>query len=288
MLDFDKSYCAILRMTIILLCYLLAGTTWADSITDSPERIIWRKTPITLPLVVGQERLVHFQGSVSLGVPQPLNTSLRSQSINGTLYLLATRAFSSTRVLVRSESGGPIYVLDLLAQPAGQDQPPLPQVSIMLDSSFARGGQAPDSIANQSALMTGTNPSATQSQTTALGYVALTRYAAQQLYAPTRLIQQRSGVVAMPLVQEPVDMMRGGGVEALPMMSWKAGRYYVTAVKLINRSSAPLVLDPRRLRGAWLAATFQHNRLHPSGSGADTTALYLVSDRPFAVAQQNG
>jgi integrating conjugative element protein (TIGR03749 family) len=117
-----------------------------------------------------------------------------------------------------------------------------------------------------------------------LGYAALTRYAAQQLYAPTRLIPRQPGEVAIPVNPEPVDLVLGGKIEAVPVAAWKAGLRYVTAVKLINRTQSPVVLDPRELRGSWLAATFQHNRLLPAGSEADTTAVYLVSDRRFDAA----
>ena len=112
----------------------------------------------------------------------------------------------------------------------------------------------------------------------------MTRYAAQQLYAPTRLIPSQPGVVAMPVNAEPVDLVYGGKIEAVPVAAWKAGLQYLTAVKLTNRTRKAVVLDPRELRGSWLAATFQHNRLLPAGSEADTTAVYLVSDRPFDVA----
>ena len=91
-------------------------------------------------------------------------------------------------------------------------------------------------------------------------------------------------MVATPVNPESVDLMVGGKIEAVPVAAWKAGLRYVTAVKLINRSQSPVVLDPRELRGSWLAATFQHNRLLPAGNAADTTAVYLVSDRPFDVA----
>ena len=42
--------------------------------------------------------------------------------------------------------------------------------------------------------------------------------------------------------------------------------------------------DPRNLRGRWLTAAFQHNRLHAVGSEADRTVVYLISDRPFAAS----
>ena len=213
---------------------------------------------------------------MSIGLPQSLTPLLRSQSINGTLYLLAKQAFDPTRVMVRSETDGPIYVLDISAAPGGADSRSLPDVQVLLQAS-----QKPPQDLSEDA---GADQSTSDKQSQSLGYAALTRYAAQQLYAPTRLIPQQLGVVAIPVNPEPVDLVVGGKIEAVPVAAWKAGLRYVTAVKLINRTQSPVVLDPRELRGSWLAATFQHNRLLPAGSEADTTAVYLVSDRRFDAA----
>jgi integrating conjugative element protein (TIGR03749 family) len=258
-----------------LLWFPLVSTAQTDKADLlNPERVVWRKAPIAIPLVVGEERLVHFPDSVSIGLPQSLTAVLRGQSINGTLYLLAKQPFNNTRVMVRSEPNGPMYVLDISAVSKDSERPVLPDVQIMLES--AQENSEADSTDNYV-----TTDSRQASQ---WGYVALTRYAAQQLYAPSRLIPQGAGVVAMPVSTEPVNLLRGNNAEAIPVAAWKAGRYYVTAVKVTNRNSKALVLDPRELRGAWLAATFQNNRLLPAGSDADTTAVYLVSDRPFDVA----
>lgn len=251
------------------LCFPLASFAQVDdAASNSPERIVWNKAPIAIPLVVSEERLVHFPDSVSIGLPQSLTPLLRSQSISGTLYLLARQPFETTRVIVRSETDGPIYVLDISASPGGSDSRSLPDVQILLESRQDAG--AAESTSDNRSLY--------------LGYATLTRYAAQQLYAPARLIPHQSGVVAMPVNSEPVDLVHGAKVEAVPVAAWKVGLKYVTAVKLTNRTQRPLVLDPRELRGSWLAATFQHNRLLPAGNAADTTAVYLVSDRPFDVA----
>jgi integrating conjugative element protein (TIGR03749 family) len=252
-------------------CLPLAAHAQTEGAAENhAERVVWHKTPIAIPLVVGEERLVHFPASVSVGLPQSLTPMLRSQSINGTVYLLARQAFESTRVLVRSETEGPMYVLDISAQPGESESQSLPAVQIVLEvPQDTSAGQAESNKDNQPR---------------AWGYVALTRYAAQQLYAPTRLIPRQSGVVAMPVKTKPVDLVVGSKVEAVPVAAWKIGQQYVTAVRLTNATRKAVVLDPRELRGAWLAATFQHNRLLPAGSEADTTAVYLVSDRPFAVA----
>ena len=259
------------------LCFpLLSFAQVDDAALSTPERVVWNKAPIAIPLVVGEERLVHFPDSVSIGLPQSLTPLLRSQSINGTLYLLARQAFEPTRVMVRSETDGPIYVLDISAAPGGVDSGSLPDVQVLLQAS-----QKPPQELSEDA---GADQSTSDKQSQSLGYAALTRYAAQQLYAPTRLIPQQPGVVAIPVNPEPVDLVVGGKIEAVPVAAWKAGLRYVTAVKLINRAQSPVVLDPRELRGSWLAATFKHNRLLSAGSEADTTAAYLVSDRRFDAA----
>lgn len=250
------------------LCLAQSG----DTDLGITERVVWRKVPIAVPLMVGEERLVHFPDSVSVGLPPSLNAVLRSQSINGTLYLLARQPFAPTRVLVRSETEGSIYVLDISADTHGAEPRSLPELQILPQAGTASAHEGNDD----------TSPG--NQRPAAGGYVALTRFAAQQLYAPTRLLPVQKGVVAIPVRQEPVALVVGGSVEAVPVAAWKSGGRYVTAVKLTNRNTRPVVLDPRELRGSWLAATFQHNRLLAAGSDADSTAVYLVSERPFEAA----
>lgn len=268
-------------IALLGLCFpLLSFAQVDDAASNVPERVVWNKAPIAIPLVVGEERLVHFPDSVSIGLPQSLTPLLRSQSINGTLYLLARQAFEPARVMVRSETDGPIYVLDISAAPGGADRRSLPDVQVLLQASQKSRQNSPQKPLQDA----GADQSISDNRSQPLGYAALTRYAAQQLYAPTRLIPRQPGVVAIPVNPEPVDLVVGGKIEAVPVAAWKAGLRYVTAVKLINRTQSPVVLDPRELRGSWLAATFQHNRLLPGGSEADTTAVYLVSDRRFDAA----
>ena len=98
----SRDFCASLSLIALLgLCFpLLSFAQVDDAALSTPERVVWNKTPIAIPLVVGEERLVHFPDSVSIGLPQSLTPLLRSQSINGTLYLLARQPFEATRVMV--------------------------------------------------------------------------------------------------------------------------------------------------------------------------------------------
>jgi len=234
------------------------------------ERIEWNKTPIQLDLKVDHERLVHFPGAVKVGVPSSLQALLRTQSVNGTVYFLANAPFDATRVMVRSIDGGQIFLFDVSASKEGGHTHP---VQVYLKTNDERDTETMESS------------DASHDATTQYSYVYLTRFAAQQLYAPARLVEDRPGIVRVPVMHEPVSLIYGGAIDAKPLVSWRAGALYVTAVKLTNHTDQPQTLDPRHLRGTWLSASFQHNRLLAAGSEADTTAVYLISARPFEAAR---
>ena len=246
----------------VLLFYANIG----EAGSEPPERIVWQKTPIPLELRVGSERLVHFQGAVQIGVPAPLHGLVRIQSIAGTLYLLAHQPFASARVVVRGLDDSRIYLLDLSATLESASTGPIQ----IFDPDRERTDRA-DAAPQSPVLPT-------------YGYVTLTRFAAQQLYAPARLLSELPGVVRVPVKREPVTLVRGAALEAVPLIAWRAGDLFLTAVKLTNKTRRPQILDPRTLRGGWLTATFQHNRLHPAGDEADRTVVYLISARPFVAS----
>jgi len=258
------------RFTLGALLLLAPISAWAGSVTldpTVPERITWRKTPIEIALTVGEERRVEFVGPVNVGVPATIRAVLRVQSVAGSVYLLAHRSFAPTRVMVRAIESGDIYLLDLSATDMGQPRPPIQ----ILDPGAGESGPFADKQERPTTVPV-------------YGYVALTRFAAQQLYAPARLLRDLPGVVRVPVRRDAVRLLRGGQLTAEPLAAWRAGDLYVTAVKLTNRSDQVVTLDPRTLRGTWLTAAFQHNRLLASGDEADTTAVYLISARPFEMA----
>ena len=235
--------------------------------TDTLERIEWKKAPIRLELMVGQEQRIEFPAAVKVGVPATVQGVLRTQSVNGVVYLLAHAPFGSNRLMVRELDSGRIYLLDVTATEEGGPVHPI-QIYVTGDqgreNDQATGRHEPE-----------------QGQP---DYIQLTRFAAQQLYAPARLFKDRPGIVRVPVSRDPVDLYHGSTVEAIPLVAWRAKGLYVTAVKLTNRTEQALTLDPRNLRGTWLTATMQHHRLFPKGHEADTTTVYLISARPFEVS----
>ncbi len=69
--------------SMIIVLLFNAQTLSAESIP--PQHIQWQKSPITIALSVGEERMVHFRAPVSVGIPATLESVLRTQSINGTV-----------------------------------------------------------------------------------------------------------------------------------------------------------------------------------------------------------
>ena len=258
------------RHYLYALLLIVPALCWAETIPGEqmpPERILWQKTPIELALSVGKEQRVDFPGPVRIGLPASLQPILRVQSIAGTLYLLAHQPFESTRVMVRAIESGAVYLLDLSA-----DTKSAPTAAIQIFDPEVEQSE----LSSDQAEPSPTIPT--------YGYVALTRFAAQQLYAPARLLRDLPGVVRVPVRRATVQLIYGGQVIAEPLVAWRAANLYITAVKLTNSTSQPVTLDPRTLRGNWLTATFQHNRLHGAGDEADTTVVYLISARPFDTA----
>lgn len=248
-----------LLMVLVLVCLLPGGIVSAES--EAPQRIRWESAPLAIALTVGKERMLHFRAPVSIGVPAGLEPLLRTQTVNGTVYLLANSQFPTARLIVREVDGGQVYLLDVTAIPGGGSPPP---VTIVVEEA---AGEDFRSQAREGRRH--------------VGYVTLTRYAAQQLYAPLRLLSSVPEIVRQPVRKEPVRLVPGDSVTAIPLAAWRSGSLYVTAVKLTNRRKTAQVLDPRTLKGQWLAATFQHGRLLPAGNETDTTAVYLVSAQPF-------
>ena len=249
---------ALCRARPFVLCLaaivLLAAPAHA---TEDALRMTWEKVPVRIELATGIERIVHFPAPVTLGMPRALQSKLRAQSLDGSLYLKAVSAFKPSRVQVKTLGGGPVYLLDLEAV----DGAPPGSTVHFVQSRKHHADAGPDDM-----------PPASPNT-----YVALTRFAARQLYAPKRLAHAAPGISRIPVPGAPVALVRGGAVQAVPRIAWRAHGLYVTAVEITNRSTGAVALDARMLRGDWRAATFQHNTLQAKGQEADSTLVYLIS-----------
>ena len=84
---------------LLCLAPVIAWADTADGEAPAPERITWQKTPITVSLTVGKERRVDFPGPVKVGLPAAIQSTLRVQSVAGTVYLLAHQPFEYEEII---------------------------------------------------------------------------------------------------------------------------------------------------------------------------------------------
>lgn len=234
--------------------------------TDT-ERVEFRLAPVRVELPVGVERMVSMPGPFALHAPEGFDGLVQSQIIERTAYLKALAPFGSVRVVAEDLATGRQVPIDLVSMSNGKVSPRPVEVFV---PGHARAAAA--------------EPAVTESghEAPALDMVALTRFAAQSLYAPRRLIPATPGVRPVPVDPAPVEgLYRGWGIETALIGAWRSGGLYVTAVRFTNTGKQPVDLDLQELRGRWLAATAQHTRLLASDPAWRTTTVYLVCDRPF-------
>ena len=186
----------------------------------SVELVQWERLPIPVPLVKDQERVIFLDKNVRVGVSSQLAGQLRVQSASGALYLLATDEVEPSRLQVQDVETGELILLDIATVPAADK--PLEPIRILYegDVQYQRGTESKEQLA--------------KAQNKALSIpapVALTRYAAQMLYAPMRTVEPVAG-----LRQVPVKV--SGNLPVLPMLpikaeavaAFKLGSYTLTAV----------------------------------------------------------
>jgi len=253
---------------------ILLAFASATVIADTPERVLWDKRPISVHLQVGHERIIHFPDDVRYWLPDTVKRHVSVLAANGVFYIRAMEPFPTTRIRIQGLNDQQIYLLDITASEAAAVSDEL----IVMTKENTR---------NRS-------KEATAYKTTEDWRIRLTRYAAQQLYAPERLVDGDSAIKRIPVESKmSVPLIRGGLIEAVPIASWQGHGLTVTAVRVRNLSRQSLQLQFDRsdfqqaldlsylMRGDWLTATLQHDRLGAMGDETDTTTLYLVSNRSF-------
>jgi integrating conjugative element protein (TIGR03749 family) len=262
-------------MNRLLPLALAAFALASFSATHATELLRWEKLPLALPLVVDQERIVFVDRNVRVGVPASVGNRLRVQSAAGAIYLLANEPIEPTRLQLQDADTGTVILLDIAAEPAQDGQPPLEPVRIIEAAPSAAQTDSDDG-----------STAATPPVRATPQPVILTRYAAQNLYAPLRTVEPVPGVMRAPLRRDlPLDsLLPTLPVQAQALAAWRLDDLWVSAVRLRNSTTHWLDLDPRALQGHFLTATFQHSTLGPNGTPDDTTVVYLVT-RGHGLAQ---
>ncbi|WP_230971772.1 TIGR03749 family integrating conjugative element protein [Nitrogeniibacter aestuarii] len=254
----------------------VSATAVAPSAVDSVSRsrlsgdhVQFNQRPVDVLLNVGSERVVDLPFVAMVHLPPELKGKVAVQPIENVLYITASEDFPRTRVFAQGIDGNAMIPMDIMAV-SGKGSGDNKDLIIHLPGE--RGYEVP-------AAAPGELPEYAD-------MVQLTRHASQSLYAPARLVPVNSNIRRQEVTASDASasMYRGGALAAQPLASWCSGELCVTALKVSNLTASPLQIDQARFRGRWLAVTPQHWRLLPKGTLSDTTAVYLISEGPFAGA----
>lgn len=257
-------------LTVLATLFLGLATT-----AHAVEIARWERLPLAVSLHVDQERVVFIDRNVRVGVPPGVSEQLQVQSAGGAVYLRANAPLPPTRLQLQDVESGEIILLDIAAEPAKPGQAALEPVRIV-------DGEGPEKRYGST---TQTPPSAQDAPAqTAVRRetpipVVLTRYAAQNLYAPLRTVEPVAGIGRVNLRRDLAldTLLPTLPIRARAVAAWRLEDYRVTAVQLTNTAAHWIELDPRALQGEFVTATYQHPDLGPVGASTDTTVLYLVT-----------
>ena len=285
-------------LLLILLMILPILSVQAQDITPSAnivtnnipiEHVVWERMPIEFIIPVGQERLLTFPGQVSFhNTDQSLTTDKISVlNNNGTLYIKAKKAFAPIRVPIVLKKTGAVILIDISAKSDTDDTPVavvLRQNSSDLEAATASDNETPKKQEKQ------------KNSTAPINYITLMRYAIQHLYGPERLMAEDMQINRTPMyTSKSVNLFYNSDVMAMPLISWRGGDLYVTAVLLKNlkekketketkkeKKEKKVILDPRKLIGDWLAASFYPTDfLTAKDTLHDRTTIFLISNSSF-------
>ena len=254
---------------VLLLC---SASINAES---SARRVNWTGEPIKIELGVKQERRITFPSDIFVEYDKATDPALqriRIQIVKNTAYLKATSSVPSSRLIIGEISTQKRYLLDVKAVRTSRHLP-----RVVVEDSINTANSATTSTSSGGRMLRQGNRSA--------GYVGLIRFAAKELYAPDRLRGTDKNITRTPVTRKRVHhLIRNHTADTRPVGGWKSNGLYVTALSVKNTTSSPLFLDPRSVRGAWKAVSFQNNRIEAKGKNGDNTAMYVVSDLPFSQA----
>lgn len=268
-----------MKKALCLMMVFLIGSS-SPLMADAPERVLWKKEPIPIHVQVGEERIVHFPSEVRYWLPDTLSRSLKVLSANGSLYLQSTKPFDKTRIRVQQLDDQQLYLLDVSATTAKA-----PTAAIHIMRKAPTHSLSPD------------EPTFPKKRSVVDWRVRLTRFAAQQLYAPER-VQQGDRQIKFAVFPKDYSITlnedeKFKGVRATAVGSWSADGLFVTAVVLKNLSDQKIALGFKDksstgfinlnavISGRWVSISIQNNGLGKAGSPNDTTVAYFVSSRPF-------
>ena len=238
------------------------------------DTIVYKEIPVDLSLKINKERVFMFTNPVEIWLPDNAQSLVNVESVGRNLYITALNHFTKIRIRVRSIEDESFYIFNLKI--VNENNVISDLLKVIHHNELNRVDLKQDALYRQTNL----DPR-----------LYLIRYAAQQLYAPQRLLKPDPNVIAMAHSKtELPHLIRGGFVRAMAIASWKNtnNSLYVTAIRLENISNKKIQINHEKdIRGNFLVSALQHTYLESKNVSdvkkdhSNVTTLYVVGEQEF-------
>lgn len=280
----------IARIALGVSLFASASSAWAI------EAIEWNRTPIKVELNVGETRILHFEDHVSVWRPESINTFLKVESLQGSVYLEPNSKFEPTQIKVRFHTTNDIILLDVFAteksgEPLDEMIIGVPSVRSALDAKLDEADGAMGTASTESAqpalpAFLGGNEKGQEEMTP----TQIMRYMTHRFYAPKRLQESDARIhradINHKLKLDDLFIGQSSGLfKNQAVAAWKTnGGLYATAIKVQNKTPTQRKVNPFELNANFLYASTQHLVLSGKNVVGDTTILYVITEKPFSSA----
>lgn len=173
---------------------------------------------VKVPFAKNTDKKVVFDEPVALGVTSSFQKVIRTQNIGNTLYLTAiNKTDRRFRLVAKGRESKKTYVLLVYVTDDQGDAEDIRIIPHGAKVSVQGGGGFSEEITP----------------------IHLTRFVSQNLYAPDYAIEPLLGarrtVISLP---ERIDFIHeGDGLEVSPLVAYEGGKWTLTALKVVNKSS---------------------------------------------------
>ncbi len=267
-----RSKILLTKFIVLTISSLLSISAYSS--IDNIERIPWNYEPIRISIPVGQERRIEFPESVNVILKKRLMDKSTVKVLGeGIVYWRSNAPFSSTRIDVTTNSGY-TYILEV----EGIDTKGATHAIRIIDDRYPSEEISKSKIGGVIGVPRG-----------GYDYAQVQRMIAHKVLSqvPKRVGIELPGVVPVPISSDKVLMYKTGEFTALPMTQWKApepNSFYVTAIKLVNKTSDYVKFDPYYILGNFEVVTPLHTEAYPKGHDRDTMVILMVSKSTFMEA----
>jgi hypothetical protein len=229
---------------------------------------------VHVPFIPNVDKTLVFEEPVAVGVTQAFKEAIRVQVLGQNVYFTARQFTDRTfRISAKGQKTQKTYILTVKITKS------------QLDAEALRIVSKVQSRASDAPLFGVSTKDVTP--------VELVRFVSQSLFAPKYAIEPLNGVRAVPLsLPDSLDWLyEGNGLEIKPLIAFKAGRWTVTALSAVNKSTVRGI-DTLNMMSVYsrvngYGAVSQHRSLGVSPED-NSTVIYIVTEGDLANALRVG